>query len=124
MQTNRRSAAASSRGRRSQASAKKRGIPPQQFCDEVSAEFRALLPRLNISSDDFIRTTEERHKKVVRQVLQQLFDKGEIYQAEYRGFYSTRQEQFLQDKDRNPEKSVVVLKIEGGKAKYEALVKP
>jgi methionyl-tRNA synthetase len=90
-------------GQKVQASAKKRGIPPQQFCDEVSAEFRALLPRLNISNDDFIRTTEERHKKVVRQILQQLFDQGEIYQAEYRGFYSTRQEQFLQEKDRNPD---------------------
>ncbi len=92
-------------GQKVQASAKKKGIPPQQFCDEVSAEFRALLPKLNISNDDFIRTTEERHKKVVRAVLQQLFDKGEIYQAEYQGFYSTRQEQFLQNKDRNPDGS-------------------
>jgi methionyl-tRNA synthetase len=90
-------------GQKVQASAKKRGIPAQQFVDEVSAEFRALLPKLNISNDDFIRTTEPRHKKVVRDVLQQLFDKGEIYQAEYKGFYSTRQEQFLQDKDRNPD---------------------
>lgn len=92
-------------GQKVQASARKRGIPPQQFCDEVSAEFRALLPKLEISNDDFIRTTEERHKKVVRAVLQQLFDKGEIYKAEYKGFYSTRQEQFLQDKDRNPDGS-------------------
>lgn len=90
-------------GQKVQASAKKRGIPPQQFVDEISAEFRALLPLLNISNDDFIRTTEPRHKKVVRAILQQLFDKDEIYQAEYRGFYSTRQEQFLQDKDRNPD---------------------
>src|SRR6267154_159040 len=88
-------------GQKVQASAKKKGIPPQQFVDEVSAEFRALLPKLNISNDDFIRTTEPRHKQVVRAVLQQLFDKGEIYKAEYKGFYSTRQEQFLQDKDRN-----------------------
>lgn len=88
-------------GQKVQQSAKKRGIPPQQFCDEVSQEFRALLPKLNISNDDFIRTTEERHKKVVREILQQLFDKGEIYKAEYKGFYSTRQEQFLQEKDRN-----------------------
>ena len=92
-------------GQKVQASAKKRGIPPQQFCDEVSEEFRALLPKLNITNDDFIRTTEERHKQVVRAVLQQLFDKGEIYQAEYRGFYSTRQEQFLQEKDRLPDGS-------------------
>ncbi|HEY4301364.1 MAG TPA: methionine--tRNA ligase [Candidatus Didemnitutus sp.] len=92
-------------GQKVQASARKRGIPPQQFCDEVSAEFRALLPRLNVANDDFIRTTEERHKKVVRAVLQQLFDQGQIYQAEYKGFYSTRQEQFLQDKDRSPDGS-------------------
>ncbi|HND61964.1 MAG TPA: methionine--tRNA ligase [Opitutaceae bacterium] len=92
-------------GQKVQQSARARGIPPQQFTDEVSAEFRALLPRLNVANDDFIRTTEERHKVVVRQVLQQLFDKGEIYKAEYRGFYSARQEQFLQDKDRNPDGS-------------------
>jgi methionyl-tRNA synthetase len=73
-------------GQKVQQSAKKRGIPPQQYADEVSAEFRALLPRLNISNDDFIRTTEERHQRIVRQVLQQLFDKGEIYKAEYKGF--------------------------------------
>ena len=88
-------------GQKVQQSAQRRGIPPQQYVDEASTEFRALLPKLGISNDDFIRTTEERHKQVVRQVLQQLFDKGEIYQAEYKGFYSTRQEQFLQDKDRN-----------------------
>jgi len=92
-------------GQKVQASARQRGIAPQQFVDEVSAEFRALLPRLNISNDDFIRTTEPRHKVVVQRILQQLFDKGEIYRAEYQGFYSTRQEQFLQDKDRNPDGS-------------------
>jgi methionyl-tRNA synthetase len=92
-------------GQKVQQSAKKKGIPPQQFADEVSEEFRALLPKLNISNDDFIRTTDERHKKVVRAVLQQLFDKGEIYKAEYQGFYSTRQEQFLQEKDRLPDGS-------------------
>jgi methionyl-tRNA synthetase len=92
-------------GQKVQQSAKKKGIPPQQFADEVSEEFRALLPKLDISNDDFIRTTDERHKKVVRAVLQQLFDKGEIYKAEYQGFYSTRQEQFLQEKDRLPDGS-------------------
>ena len=92
-------------GQKVQQAAKQRGIPPQQYVDEVSAEFRALLPRLNISNDDFVRTTEERHRQVVRRVLQQLFDQGEIYQAEYRGFYSARQEQFLQEKDRNPDGS-------------------
>ncbi|MEY4939429.1 MAG: hypothetical protein RIQ93_1164 [Verrucomicrobiota bacterium] len=92
-------------GQKVQASARKLGIEPQQYADQISGEFRGLLSRLNISNDDFIRTTEERHKKVVRAVLQQLFDQGEIYKAEYRGFYSTRQEQFLQEKDRQPDGS-------------------
>ncbi len=92
-------------GQKVQASARQRGMPAQQFVDETSAEFRALYDRLGVSYDDFIRTTEPRHKQVVRDILQQLFDKGEIYQAEYKGFYSTRQEQFLQEKDRLPDGS-------------------
>ncbi len=92
-------------GQKVQMSARKKGIDPQQFCDETSLEFRALCTKLNISNDDFIRTTETRHKAVVRELLQRLFDKGEIYRAEYKGFYSTRQEQFLQEKDRLPDGS-------------------
>src|SRR5690606_16959671 len=90
-------------GQKVQQTARARGIDPQQFCDEISQEFRALCAKLDISNDDFIRTTEPRHKKVVAQILQQLFDQGLIYKAEYQGFYSTRQEQFLQEKDRNPD---------------------
>ncbi len=90
-------------GQKVQMAAQQLGIPPQQYADETSAAFRALLPQLSISNDDFIRTTEPRHKAVVSRLLQQLYDKGEIYQAEYKGFYSTRQEQFLQEKDRQPD---------------------
>ena len=92
-------------GQKVQMSARRRGIPAQQFADATAAEFRALCDRLNVSYDDFIRTTEDRHKRVVREILQRLYDKGEIYRAEYRGFYSTRQEQFLQAKDRLPDGS-------------------
>jgi methionyl-tRNA synthetase len=92
-------------GQKVQQSARKKGVSPAQFADEVSLEFKALWAKLAITNDDFIRTTEERHKRVVRQILQGLFDRGEIYKAEYRGFYSTRQEQFLQEKDRNPDGS-------------------
>ncbi|HUR60266.1 MAG TPA: methionine--tRNA ligase [Opitutaceae bacterium] len=92
-------------GQKVQASARKQGIPPQQYVDTIAAEFRALYDRLQVSYDDFIRTTEPRHKAVVREFLQKLYDKGEIYLAEYRGFYSTRQEQFLQTKDRLPDGS-------------------
>ncbi len=92
-------------GQKVQQTARAKGIPPLEFADGISAEFKAMLPRLEISNDDFIRTTQERHKKVVRGLLQQLFDKGDIYKGEYHGFYSTRQEQFLQEKDRNPDGS-------------------
>lgn len=92
-------------GQKVQQSARKQGVEPQVFVDQVSAEFKALCLKLNIANDDFIRTTEPRHKRVVAGILQQLFDKGEIYKDDYRGFYSTRQEQFLQDKDRNPDGS-------------------
>jgi methionyl-tRNA synthetase len=92
-------------GQKVQQTARKQGVPPLQFADGISAEFKAMLPRLEISNDDFIRTTEERHKKVVRELLQRLFEKGDIYKGEYHGFYSTRQEQFLQEKDRNPDGS-------------------
>jgi methionyl-tRNA synthetase len=92
-------------GQKVQQTARSRGVGPQQFADEISAEYRAMLPRLSISNDDFIRTTEERHKSVVRELLQRLFDKGDIYRGEYSGFYSTRQEQFLLEKDRSADGS-------------------
>lgn len=92
-------------GQKVQQSARKQGVDPQAYCDAIAAEFRAMCVKLNISNNDFIRTTEPRHKNVVRDLLQKLFDKGEIYKAEYKGFYSTRQEQFLQEKDRNPDGS-------------------
>jgi methionyl-tRNA synthetase len=92
-------------GQKIQQTARKRGVEPKQLVDEVSEEFRAMCTKLAISNDDFIRTTESRHQDVVRRLLQQLHDQGEIYSADYRGFYSTRQEQFLQEKDRNPDGS-------------------
>ncbi len=86
-------------GQKVQQSAAKRGIEPIELCDEAAGQFKELCQSLNISNDDFIRTTETRHKDVVRSILQDLFDRGEIYKAEYKGFYSARAEQFLQEKD-------------------------
>lgn len=55
---------------------------------------------LSISHDDYIRTTQPRHEQAVRDILQKLYDQGEIYQAQCTGFYSTRVERFLQEKDK------------------------
>ena len=87
-------------GQKVQQGAEKEGIKPQDRCDGIAEEFKQMLNKLTISNDDYIRTTEERHKQVVRKLLQDLFQKGDIYQAEYQGFYSMRAEQFLQEKDK------------------------
>jgi len=86
-------------GQKVQQSAEKQGRSPQEFCDEMSQYFRDLCQRLNISNDDFVRTTQERHKKVVQDILQKLYDAGEIYEGEYEGYYSARVEQFLTEKE-------------------------
>ncbi|MBI2466518.1 MAG: methionine--tRNA ligase [Candidatus Rokubacteria bacterium] len=79
--------------------AAKAGISPQQHVDRMSAAFRETWRRLGISHDDFIRTTEERHKAVVRQVLQALWDKGEIYFGMYGGHYCFGCERFYTEKE-------------------------
>lgn len=87
-------------GQKVQQGAEKEGVEPQVRCDLVAEEFLEMLQSLNISHDDYIRTTESRHKKVVSKLLLGLYERGEIYQAEYSGFYSMRAEQFLQEKDK------------------------
>lgn len=87
-------------GQKVQQSAKAAGVEPVKFCDEQAEKFLGMCKLLNISNDDYIRTSQPRHVKVVRDILQKLFDEGQIYKAEYKGFYSARQEQFLQEKDK------------------------
>ena len=87
-------------GQKVQQSARKLGVTPQELCDAQAEKFTSMCKLLDISNDDYIRTTQKRHKDVVQTLLQKLYDKGEIYLAEYKGYYSTRQEQFLQERDR------------------------
>lgn len=90
-------------GQKVQQTAERQKQDPQALCDGVAALFREMLTLLGISNDDYIRTTEARHKAVVQRLLQQLFDAGLIYRAEYTGYYSVRQEQFLLEKERLPD---------------------
>lgn len=85
--------------------AEAQGKTAQELTNEVAPAFVELCETLNISNDDFIRTTEERHTKVVGLILQDLFDRGEIYKDAYKGYYSTRQEQFVLEKERNEDGS-------------------
>ncbi|MDE2998835.1 MAG: methionine--tRNA ligase [Gemmatimonadota bacterium] len=79
--------------------AKERGVDPQDHCDEMVERFRTLWATLNISCDDFIRTTEARHRRVVQQILQQLYEAGEIYPDDYEGWYCVPDERFWTEKD-------------------------
>jgi methionyl-tRNA synthetase len=86
-------------------SAVAQGKTPQEFCDEISAIFQARWKNLNISNNDFIRTTSERHKKRVQEIFKILKNaktpKGQevIYQGEYKGLYCTGCEKFLTEKE-------------------------
>ncbi len=79
--------------------ANERGIDPQDHCDEMVERFRRLWASLNISYDDFIRTTESRHRQVVQKILQRLYDAGEIYADDYEGWYCVPDERFWTEKD-------------------------
>jgi methionyl-tRNA synthetase len=75
-------------------SAKTAGMDPLAFCDRVSQNFRDLSQAMNYSNDDFIRTTEERHKKACQALWEELFKRGEIYLGSYAGWYAVRDEAF------------------------------
>ena len=79
--------------------AQKAGISAQAQADRTVVRFQELWQRLGISHDDFIRTTEERHRVVVRGILQEFWDRGEIYKGEYAGWYDVREERFYTEKD-------------------------
>ena len=86
-------------GQKVQEAASNRKVEPQDHCNEMAPRFIELWEKLHISNDDFIRTTEERHKKVVQEFLQLVFDKGDIYKDEYTGLYSVSEERFITEKE-------------------------
>jgi methionyl-tRNA synthetase len=71
------------------------GKTPQQFADEVSGEFRALWKRMGLTNDDFIRTTEDRHKKSVQALFRKLNENGYIYKGSYTGQYCVSDEMYV-----------------------------
>lgn len=81
-------------GQKIERRAKEAGVTPIQFVDRIVDGIKDLWERLNISYDDFIRTTEDRHKKVVQHIFQKSFDKGDIYKSSYEGWYCTPCETF------------------------------
>ncbi|MBC9209474.1 methionine--tRNA ligase [Roseomonas aerophila] len=81
-------------GQKVEKAAEARGMDPQAFTDQVSQAFRDLAVTMNFSNDDFIRTTEERHKEACVALWKRLEEKGEIYLGAYEGWYAVRDEAF------------------------------
>ncbi len=77
--------------------ARERGKTAQQWADENAAAFEATFKKLVMTHDDFIRTSQDRHKSRVLQYVTQLIDSGDVYQGEYEGWYDAGQEEYIPD---------------------------
>ena len=84
-------------GQKIQKEAKKNNKEPKLFCDELSSKFKDLTKILNLSNNDFIRTTEERHKKTVQHLWNELEKNDDIYLSKYSGWYSVSDEAFYNE---------------------------
>jgi len=82
-------------GQKIQRKAEENGVPPQKYVDEIVSGIKDLWKKLKITNDDFIRTTEDRHKKIVEQIFDQLVKQGDIYLDQYEGWYCTSDESFF-----------------------------
>ncbi|WP_108672142.1 methionine--tRNA ligase [Peribacillus acanthi] len=85
-------------GQKIERKAAEEGVTPQQYVDGIVSGIKDLWKKMDISYDDFIRTTEDRHKKVVEKIFQQLLDQGDIYLDEYEGWYCTPCESFFTER--------------------------
>lgn len=81
-------------GQKIETKAQEAGVTPIEYVDKIVAGFQNLWKRLNISNDDFIRTTQKRHERVVQEVFRRIYAKGDIYKGEYKGLYCTPCESF------------------------------
>ncbi len=89
-------------GQKVQQAAQAEGKSPQDYCDALAVKWREFTAKLGLTNDDFVRTTEARHKECVQTVLSKLNAEGQFYKATYTGFYSPKEETFLTEKDRLP----------------------
>lgn len=90
--------------------ADKLGVSPQEFTDQISQRFRDILPKMNMSNDDFIRTTDDRHQKGAQALWKRLEEAGDIYLDKYAGWYSVRDEAYygLDELTQGPDEDTMI----------------
>ncbi len=105
-------------GQKIQRAAEKKGMEPKAFCDEISKTFFDLSKTLNLSNDDFIRTTELRHKKSVENLWNILEKKNEIYLSKYSGWYSVSDEAFYSEEEIETKDNKKISKLSGSPVEW------
>tara|TARA_B100002051_G_scaffold276158_1_gene322799 strand:+ start:484 stop:2022 length:1539 start_codon:yes stop_codon:yes gene_type:complete len=105
-------------GQKIQRAAENNNKDPLEFCDEISKTFKELSKTLNLSNNDFIRTTERRHYKSVQHLWNILENKGEIYLSNYSGWYSVSDEAFYLDSEIEEKNGVKISKISGSEVEW------
>ncbi len=82
-------------GEKIQIKAEEKGITPQEFVDDVASQIKNIWDIMNTSYDNFVRTTDKNHEKVVQHIFKKMYDKGDIYLSKYEGYYCTPCESFF-----------------------------
>ena len=100
-------------GQKIQKEAEKNKKEPKKFCDEISETFRSLSKILNLSNNDFIRTTETRHLKSVNEIWNRLIKSGDIYLDKYSGWYSVSDEAYYDEDEIEEKNGKKISKISG-----------
>jgi len=105
-------------GQKIQKEAKKNNKDPKLFCDELSEKFKSLTKILNLSNDDFIRTTEKRHHNSVKEIWERLVKSGDIYLDKYSGWYSVSDEAFYDEDEVEDQNGIKISKSSGSKVEW------
>ncbi len=105
-------------GLKIQREAKRNNKDPKVFCDEISTTFKNLAKSLNLSNNDFIRTTEDRHYKSVKEIWQRLEKSGDIYLDKYSGWYSVSDEAYYDEDEITDDNGSKKSKLSGSKVEW------
>ncbi len=105
-------------GQKIQKAAEKKNLKPKDFCDEISITFKNLSHTLNLSNNDFIRTTENRHAISVKNLWEKLYKSGDIYLSKYEGWYSVSDEAYYNEDEIINENGKKLSKLSGSKVEW------
>ena len=105
-------------GLKIQREAEKNNLDPKEFCDQLSNKFQDLTKKLNLSNNDFIRTTEKRHFTSVKEIWNKLEKSGDIYLSKYSGWYSVSDEAYYDEDETSLKNNIRISNLSGSKVDW------